>query len=73
MFVLNGNGVHVTKHCVHAVSCKKIYHLTSFSIIYLSISIAFRKMDKAKRLHNFKLDPNLQNIKFYDLSDAFES
>ncbi|KAH0461647.1 hypothetical protein IEQ34_009222 [Dendrobium chrysotoxum] len=60
VLVLNGNRVDLAKHCIPTVSCKRI-------------SITFRKMDKAKRPHNFKLDSDLQNIKSSDLSDSSES
>ncbi|PKU61839.1 ALKBH5 [Dendrobium catenatum] len=47
VLVLNGNGDDLAKHCISTVSCKRIY-------------VTFRKMDKAKRPHNFKLDLDLQ-------------
>ncbi|KAI0501440.1 hypothetical protein KFK09_016385 [Dendrobium nobile] len=47
VLVLNGNGADLAKHCIPAVSCKRI-------------SVTFRKMDKAKRPFNFKLDSDLQ-------------
>ncbi|KAH0466688.1 hypothetical protein IEQ34_003926 [Dendrobium chrysotoxum] len=43
VLVLNGNRADLTKHFIPVVSCKRI-------------SITFRKMDKAKRPHNFKLN-----------------
>ncbi|KAH0468933.1 hypothetical protein IEQ34_002165 [Dendrobium chrysotoxum] len=43
MLVLNGNGDDLAKHCIPTVSYKRI-------------SVTFRKMDKAKQPHNFKLD-----------------
>ncbi|KAL0927487.1 hypothetical protein M5K25_001659 [Dendrobium thyrsiflorum] len=60
VLVLNDNGASLVKHCIPTVSCKRIY-------------VTFRKMDKAKRSHNFKLDSDLQNIKSSNLSDASES
>ncbi|KAH0468894.1 hypothetical protein IEQ34_002126 [Dendrobium chrysotoxum] len=42
VLVLNGNGADLAKHCISAVSYKRI-------------SVTFRKMDKAKQPHNFKL------------------
>ncbi|KAH0450328.1 hypothetical protein IEQ34_021020 [Dendrobium chrysotoxum] len=60
VLVLNDNGADITKHCIPAVSFKRIF-------------VTFRKMDKVKRPYNFKLDSNLQNIKSFDLSDASES
>ncbi|KAI0494104.1 hypothetical protein KFK09_024235 [Dendrobium nobile] len=47
VLVLNDNGADLAKHCIPAVSCKRIF-------------VTFRKMDKAKRLFNFKLDSDLQ-------------
>ncbi|KAH0466774.1 hypothetical protein IEQ34_004197 [Dendrobium chrysotoxum] len=47
VLVLNGNGTDLAKYYIPAVSCKRI-------------SVTFRKMDKAKRPHNFKLDLDLQ-------------
>ncbi|KAH0460230.1 hypothetical protein IEQ34_010893 [Dendrobium chrysotoxum] len=57
VLVLNGNGANLAKHCIPAVSYKRI-------------SVTFRKMDKAKRPYNFKLDSKFQNIKSSDFSDA---
>ncbi|KAG0496127.1 hypothetical protein HPP92_000818 [Vanilla planifolia] len=53
VFVLNGNGADVAKHCVPAVPSKRI-------------SITFRKMDKKKWPFGFRLEPDLQNIRPYD-------
>ncbi|KAH0461795.1 hypothetical protein IEQ34_009370 [Dendrobium chrysotoxum] len=60
VLVLNGNGSDLAKHCIPAVSYKRIY-------------VTFRKMDKEKRPHNFKLDSDFQNIKSSDFSDVSES
>ncbi|KAH0460561.1 hypothetical protein IEQ34_011224 [Dendrobium chrysotoxum] len=46
VLVLSGNGAYLPKHCIPVVSFKRI-------------SVTFRKLDKAKRPHNFKLDSNL--------------
>ncbi|KAH0451682.1 hypothetical protein IEQ34_018981 [Dendrobium chrysotoxum] len=55
VLALNGNGSNLAKHCIPAVSYKRI-------------SVTFRKMDKAKRPYNFKLDSNFQNIKMRYMS-----
>lgn len=60
VLILNGNGADVAKHCVPSVPCKRI-------------SITFRKMDKAKWPHKFKLEPDLHDIKPYDSSAGKES
>ncbi|KAF8392665.1 hypothetical protein HHK36_023014 [Tetracentron sinense] len=49
VFVLNGNGADVSKHCVPAVPSKRI-------------SITFRKMDEAKRPAGFVPEPDLQGL-----------
>lgn len=54
VLVLNGNGADVAKHCVPAVPFKRI-------------SITFRKMDEVKWPLGFRPEPDLQNIKPYDL------
>ncbi|KAK8942550.1 hypothetical protein KSP39_PZI009547 [Platanthera zijinensis] len=54
VLVLKGNGADVAKHCVPAVPSKRI-------------SITFRKMDESKWPRGFRLEPDLQNIKPYDL------
>ncbi|KAH0454324.1 hypothetical protein IEQ34_016248 [Dendrobium chrysotoxum] len=59
VLVLNGNGADIAKHCIPAVPCKRI-------------SITFRKMDKAKWPHMFKLEPDMQNIKPFDLSKGID-
>ncbi|KAH0459248.1 hypothetical protein IEQ34_012062 [Dendrobium chrysotoxum] len=60
VLVLNGNGANLAKHCIPAV-------------FYKRISVTFRKMDKAKQPHNFKLDSDFQNIKSSDFRDASKS
>ncbi|PKU88103.1 ALKBH5 [Dendrobium catenatum] len=60
VLVLNGNGADIAKHCVPAVPCKRI-------------SITFRKMVRAKWPHMFKPEPDLQNIKPFDLSKGIDS
>ncbi|KAF5738126.1 hypothetical protein HS088_TW13G01021 [Tripterygium wilfordii] len=50
VLVLNGNGADVAKHCVPAVSTKRI-------------SITFRKMDESKRPIGFVPEPDLQGIR----------
>ncbi|KAL0912203.1 hypothetical protein M5K25_018163 [Dendrobium thyrsiflorum] len=60
VLVFNGNGADLAKHCIPAVSYKRI-------------SVTFRKMDKAKQPTNFKLDSDFQNIKSSGFSDASES
>ncbi|KAL0926413.1 hypothetical protein M5K25_002644 [Dendrobium thyrsiflorum] len=60
VLVFNGNGADLAKHCIPAVSYKRI-------------SVTFRMMDKAKRPINFKLDSDFQNIKSSGFSDASES
>ncbi|KAH0467580.1 hypothetical protein IEQ34_002613 [Dendrobium chrysotoxum] len=60
VLLLNGNGANLAKHCIPAVSYKRI-------------SVTFRKMDKAKQPHNFMFDSDFQNIKSSDFSDASES
>ncbi|KAL0905717.1 hypothetical protein M5K25_024155 [Dendrobium thyrsiflorum] len=64
VLVFNGNGADLAKHCIPAVSYKKVHNLISFSI---------KHMDKAKRPINFKLDSDFQNIKSSGFSDASES
>ncbi|XP_028104364.1 RNA demethylase ALKBH9B-like [Camellia sinensis] len=49
VFVLNGNGADVAKHCVPAVPTKRI-------------SITFRKMDESKRPIGFVPEPDLQGL-----------
>ncbi|KAI0497086.1 hypothetical protein KFK09_023414 [Dendrobium nobile] len=49
VLLLDGNGANLAKHCIPAVSYKRI-------------SVTFRKMDEAKRPYNFKLDSNFHNI-----------
>ncbi|TKY71347.1 RNA demethylase ALKBH5 [Spatholobus suberectus] len=50
VFVLNGNGADVAKHCIPSVSSKRI-------------SITFRKMDENKLPYKFARDPELVGIK----------
>ncbi|CAJ1963659.1 unnamed protein product [Sphenostylis stenocarpa] len=50
VFVLNGNGADVAKHCIPSVSSKRI-------------SITFRKMDDSKLPYKFSPDPDLVGIK----------
>ncbi|KAH0457264.1 hypothetical protein IEQ34_015171 [Dendrobium chrysotoxum] len=48
--------------------------IESISIpLLVGIYIAFRKMEKTKWPHWFKLEIDLQNVKHYDLSDEIES
>ncbi|KAH0466144.1 hypothetical protein IEQ34_006247 [Dendrobium chrysotoxum] len=83
----SGEFIRLSSIPLPVVSCKRFHNFTSFLIIHLSlisnvlnfflkfcrIYVIFRKMDKAKRPHNFKLDLDLQNIKSFDLSDATKS
>ncbi|KAL2342186.1 hypothetical protein Fmac_010126 [Flemingia macrophylla] len=50
VFILNGNGANVAKHCIPSVSLKRI-------------SITFRKMDESKLPIKFSPDPELERIK----------
>lgn len=50
VFVLNGNGADVAKHCIPSVSSKRI-------------SITFRKMDERKLPYKFSPDSELEGIK----------
>lgn len=50
VFVLNGNGADVAKHCIPSVSSKRI-------------SITFRKMGESKLPYKFSPDPELVGIK----------
>ncbi|XP_020586526.1 uncharacterized protein LOC110028850 [Phalaenopsis equestris] len=54
VLIFNGKGANLAKHWVQAVPSKRI-------------SITFRKMDENKRPVWFKLEPDLQNIRPYDL------
>ncbi|KAH0453634.1 hypothetical protein IEQ34_017958 [Dendrobium chrysotoxum] len=69
VLVLNCNGVDIAKHCVPAIPCKTFHIQPHFQLyIYvkmLTIYVIFRKMDKAKRPYNLKLDSYLQNIKSF--------
>ncbi|CAH9082120.1 unnamed protein product [Cuscuta europaea] len=49
VFILQGNGADVAKHCVPAVPSKRI-------------SVTFRKMDESKLPHTFRPDPELTKI-----------
>lgn len=49
VLIFNGNGADIAKHCISAVSEKRI-------------SITFRKMDHRKRPYNFQSDPEMQRI-----------
>ncbi|XP_047173329.1 RNA demethylase ALKBH9B-like [Vigna umbellata] len=50
VFVLNGNGADIAKHCIPSVSSKRI-------------SITFRKMQPSKLPYKFSPDPDLMGIK----------
>lgn len=50
VLMCNGNGADIAKHCISAVSEKRI-------------SITFRKMDERKLPYNFQPDPEMQRIK----------
>ncbi|RDY01838.1 RNA demethylase ALKBH5, partial [Mucuna pruriens] len=50
VFILNGNGADVAKHCISSVSSKRI-------------SITFRKTDENKLPYKFSADPELVGIK----------
>ncbi|WOH14157.1 hypothetical protein DCAR_0933673 [Daucus carota subsp. sativus] len=50
VLILNGNGADIAKHCVPAVSAKRI-------------SITFRKMDDSKLPFKFTPDPELQGLR----------
>ncbi|MED6224107.1 RNA demethylase alkbh9b [Stylosanthes scabra] len=50
VFVINGNGANVAKHCIPSVMSKRI-------------SITFRKMDQKKVPYKFSPDPELEGIK----------
>ncbi|KAK7412063.1 hypothetical protein VNO78_03509 [Psophocarpus tetragonolobus] len=60
VFVLNGNGADVAKHCIPSVSSKRI-------------SITFRKMDESKLPYKFSPDPDLVGIKPLVISPLNES
>ncbi|XLU33677.1 hypothetical protein S245_069743 [Arachis hypogaea] len=50
VFVINGNGANIAKHCIPSVKSKRI-------------SITFRKMDPKKVPYKFLPDPELEGIK----------
>ncbi|XP_061337200.1 RNA demethylase ALKBH9B-like [Gastrolobium bilobum] len=55
VFVLNGNGANVAKHCIPSVKSKRI-------------SITFRKMDESKLPYKFSPYPDLVGIKPFIIS-----
>ncbi|XP_028753255.1 RNA demethylase ALKBH9B-like isoform X2 [Neltuma alba] len=57
VFIFNGNGADVAKHCIPSVPTKRI-------------SITFRRMDDSKLPSNFSPDPELESIKPLDLSSS---